>query len=91
MNEVDYRLELLTSMKIHSIFHVSLLEPYKKSTISGRLQALPLPIEIDGEEEFEVSEILDSRINRIKVSCPLTRLQSQRKDLEIYCQPYQHS
>ena len=45
-------------MKIHPVFHVSLLKPYKDSTIPGRLQAPP-PIEVDGAEEFEVSEILD--------------------------------
>ena len=50
-------------MKIHPVFHVSLLEPYKDSTIPGQLQAPPPPIEVDGAEEFEVSEILDSRIN----------------------------
>lgn len=67
VNEVAYRLNLPTSMKIHPVFHVSLLEPYKESTIPGRLQAPPPPTEIDGEEEFEVSEILDSRINRRKL------------------------
>jgi hypothetical protein len=50
-------------MKIHPVFHVSLLEPYKESTIPGRLPAPPPPIEINGEEEFEVSKIIDSRIN----------------------------
>ena len=54
-------------MKIHPVFHVSLLEPYKDSTIPGHLQAPPLSIEVDGAEEFEVSEILDSRINRGKL------------------------
>ena len=63
INEVAYRLELPNSMKIHLVFHVSLLELYKEPTIPSRLQAPPLPIEIDGEEEFEVSEILDSGIN----------------------------
>ncbi len=67
INEVAYRLNLPSSMKIHPVFHVSLLEPYKESTIPGRLQQPPPPIEIDGEEEFEVSEILDSRINRRKL------------------------
>ena len=67
VNEVAYRLELPPSMKIHPVFHVSLLEPYKDSTIHGRLQAPPPPIEVDGAEEFEVSEILDSRINRDKL------------------------
>ena len=67
VNEVAYRLELPPSMKIHPIFHVSLFELYKDSTIPGRLQAPPPPIEVDGAEEFEVSEILDSRINRRKL------------------------
>lgn len=67
VNEVAYRLDLPPSMKIHPVFHVSLLEPYKESTFPGRLQVPPPPIEIDGEEEFEVSEILDSRINRRKL------------------------
>ena len=67
VNEVAYRLQLPPSMKIHPVFHVSLLEPYKDSTIPGRLQVPPPPIEVDGAEEFEVSEILDSRINRGKL------------------------
>ena len=67
VNEVAYRLELPPSMKIHLVFHVSLLEPYKDSTIPRRQQAPPLLIEIDGAEEFEVLEILDSRINRGKL------------------------
>ena len=67
VNEVAYQLKLPPFMKIHPIFHISLLEPYKDSTIPGRLQAPPPPIEVDGTEEFEVSEILDSRINRGKL------------------------
>ena len=45
-------------MKIHPVFHVSPLEPYKDSTIPGQLQVPPPRIEVDGVEEFEVSEIL---------------------------------
>ena len=54
-------------MKIHPVFHVSLLELYKDSTIPRRLQVTPSSIEVDGAEEFEVSEILDSRIIRGKL------------------------
>jgi hypothetical protein len=54
-------------MKIHLVFHVSLLEPYKESSIPSRSQVPPPPIEIEGQEEFEVSEILDSRIIRRKL------------------------
>ena len=63
INEVAHQLELPTSMKIHRVFHVSLLKLYKESTIPGRLQAPPPPIEIHGKEEFEISEILDFCIN----------------------------
>jgi hypothetical protein len=64
VNEVAYRLDLPSSMKIHPVFHVSLLEPYRESTIPRRLPALPPPIKINKEEKFEVSKIIDSRINR---------------------------
>ena len=47
-------------MKIHPIFHASLLEIYHESTISGRSQPTPPSVEIDGCEEYEVESILDS-------------------------------
>jgi len=49
---------------IHPVFHVSLLEPYYTSNIPGRHQAPPPPIEIEGENEYEVNTILDSRVRR---------------------------
>jgi hypothetical protein len=67
INDVAFRLELPPSMKIHPVFHISLLEPYKESSIPGRSQVPPPPIEIGGQEEFEVSEILDSRIIQRKL------------------------
>ena len=50
-------------MKMHPLFYVSLLELYKESIIPSQLQAPPPTIKIDGEEEFEVYEILDFCIN----------------------------
>jgi hypothetical protein len=47
-------------MKVHPVFHVSLLEPYKESNILGRTQPPPPCIEIDSHEEYEVEEVLDS-------------------------------
>ena len=52
-------------MKIHNVFHVSLLEVCNKSK-EGSVPPPP-PIEVDGEEEFEVEEILDSRIRYRKL------------------------
>jgi hypothetical protein len=50
-------------MKIHVMFHVSLLEPYHVSTNPRRIHDPFPPIEIDGEQEYEMDDILDSRID----------------------------
>ena len=56
-----YRLALPWDMKIHDVFHVQLLEPYKQNRIVNRVQPPPPPIEIEGEKEYEVEAILDSK------------------------------
>jgi hypothetical protein len=50
------------SMKIHPMFHVSLLEPYHMSTILGRIHDPPSPIKTNGEQKYDVQYILDSRV-----------------------------
>ena len=62
-----YRLELPGQMRIHPVFHVSLLEPYVESGIRGRKQEPPLPVEVEGEVEYEVERVLDSRVVRGKL------------------------
>ena len=62
-----FRLRLPPSMKIHPVFHVSLLEPYVANTFPGRVVPPPLAIQVDGFEEFEVNKILDSKILRRKL------------------------
>jgi transposase InsO family protein len=62
-----FRLELPHQMKIHNVFHVSLLEPYLENTFEGRVQAPPPPEEVDGVEEFQVKEIVDSKVSRRKL------------------------
>ncbi len=61
INPVAYRLELPTIMKVHPVFHVSLLEPYRESSFSGRVQYPPPSIEIETYEEYEVEKVLDSQ------------------------------
>ena len=56
-----YELQLPHTMKIHPVFHVSLLRPHRESDIPGRKPSEPAPIEVDGEEEYKVLEIRDSR------------------------------
>ena len=56
-----YKLELPASMKVHPVFHVSLLESAALNPLLGQLQP-PLPPEIiDEEPECEVDEIVDSK------------------------------
>lgn len=59
-----YRLNIPKTMKIHPVFHVVLLEPYKQSDIPGRTRPPPPPIKIKGEIEYEVEEILNSKIDK---------------------------
>ena len=54
-------------MKIHPVFHVSLLEPHVANTFLGRVVAPPLAIQVDGLPEFEVNKILHSKILRGKL------------------------
>jgi hypothetical protein len=59
-----YRLDLPASMKNHPVFHVSLLRPAANNPQPGQRQDPPPPVEVDGVEEFEVEDILDSRLDR---------------------------
>jgi hypothetical protein len=64
VSPVAYRLELPPTMKIHPVFHVSLLKQYHKpDKVPDREvpPAPPDPITIDEREEFEVEKILDRR------------------------------
>jgi len=58
-----YRLKLPYRMKqLHPVFNVVKLTPAPDDPIMGRkMEDYPLPIVIDGEVEWEVEEILDSR------------------------------
>ena len=52
---------------IHNIFHVSLLEKTHKDDFPQCQQLPPPPIKIDGEQVYEVVDILDSRRRGRKV------------------------
>ena len=63
-----YRLELPTQMKIHPVFHTSLLRPTTalEEALPGQILPPPPPVEIEGEQEFFIDRIEDSRMNRRK-------------------------
>ncbi len=56
------RLELpLEYSRIHPVINVTRLEPARPSSIPGRQQPPPPPLEIDGEEQYEVQEVVSVR------------------------------
>ena len=61
IGDLNYELVLPRTMKVHPVFHVSLLLKYEPDRIAGRTQPPPPPVEIEGADEFEVQEVLDSR------------------------------
>ena len=55
---VAYKLKMNPGWRVHPVFHVSLLEPYRED---GRVQPPPPPIEMEGALEYEVESILEHR------------------------------
>ena len=59
VNPVAYKLELPPQLRIHDVFHVSLLKPYKNN---GCTQPPPFSFELDGEQYFRVERIVSHRV-----------------------------
>jgi hypothetical protein len=58
---ITYRLNLPTTWRIHNIFHAGLLRQYKETEVYGANFQRPLPEVIEGEEVYEVENILKHR------------------------------
>ena len=70
----SFTLRLPNAMRaIHPVFHVSMLEVITPNSIPNRILPPPPPVEIDGEFEHEISEVLDSKIDNRR-SCKLLYL-----------------
>jgi len=57
-----YKMALPPSMAIHNTFHISLLEPHHDNQFPSQIKEAPPPIQIDGEDKYELEEIIDSRL-----------------------------
>lgn len=73
ISDVVYELQLPDNFRIHPVFHISKLKPYRKAdeqfpirTIQQQNEIRPLPeiISTTGEQAWEVEQILDKRTYR---------------------------
>jgi len=61
ISHVAYQIKLPETWGIHDVFHASLLTPYKETEEHGTNFLEPPPELIEGEEEWEVEQILGKR------------------------------
>jgi len=60
----SFTLRLPEAMRaVHPVFHVSMLEPAASSSIPNRTEDPPPPVEVDSEIEYEIAEILDTKLD----------------------------
>jgi len=59
---------------VHPVFHVFQLEPAIPNTILDWIQPPLPPVKVDGEPEFEISEILNSKVDCQHRTCKLLYL-----------------
>jgi len=49
---------------VHPVFHISMLELHTPSTILNRTEPPPTPVEVEGNLEYEIAEVLDTKIDK---------------------------
>ena len=61
VGDLDYKLELPPTLsRVHPVFHIDKLTPWKGNDVNGLIPPPPGPIEVEEGEEYEVQEVLDS-------------------------------
>ena len=61
LSPIDYQLTLPEQWKIHDVFHVDLLTPYRETEFHGPNYTQPPPDLVGEEDQYEVEQVLDER------------------------------
>jgi predicted GH43/DUF377 family glycosyl hydrolase len=51
-------------LRIHPVHHVSLLDSVAEDPLPGQIVTPPPPVEVDGDQEYQVERVEDSRVYR---------------------------
>ena len=73
INEVAFKPDLPHHIRLHLVFHVSLLEPYASKSIPGLVIPPPPPIEFEERPNYEVKVVLDSEIVKVVLDSIIPR------------------
>jgi hypothetical protein len=65
---------------VHPVFHVSMLEPFPNNLIPNRIASPPPLVTINGEVEYEIKAIVDSKILRNKLKYRVEWLGYEKSD-----------
>ena len=68
---MSFTLRLPSIIRIHSVFHVSQLEPEHPNNFEDRDQPRPPPLIVDGKPEYLIERIIDSKYKRVRHKCQL--------------------
>jgi hypothetical protein len=83
VHENAYKIDLPEYFKVNPVFNVDLLQLDPNDPVRNQRQAPQGPIVIDGEQEWEVQQIKDSRLNRGKLEYQVD-WKNQPRDDEWY-------
>ena len=80
----SYELQLPATMKIHNVFHPSLLRKAAEDPLLGQKTAPPQPIIVDGTDQYEVDDILDAKLIRGRLKYRVKWRGYEDRDLDWY-------
>jgi hypothetical protein len=64
MSHYAYELDLPRGLRIHPVHHVSLFDPVAEDPLPGQVVMPPPPVEVEGDSEYQVERVEDSRVYR---------------------------